>query len=121
MRNPEEHRDWWNKRRLKYNVTLFLSGFLAFMFYSFLLEVLTPPEGHYFEITAISAGFQFIGFLLAVLTANFFYLIGAIIEYEVNKKGDLKLRKKLYDIGFWFSFALPFLIPILFFISNFQN
>jgi len=110
---------WWENRRKKYNTGLILSGIVSYILSVVLGSILIAPYDSEFEITIFSFIFQGFIFLIAVPIANLFYNLGAFTDEHFNKKNEDKFRKKIYNLGFWFSVGLPFLIPILIIIEYF--
>jgi hypothetical protein len=54
-----------------------------------------------------------IGYLFMMAVANLFYNLGYTVEQIFNKTGDIKFRKRLFNLGCRFSFGLPFLAPLM--------
>jgi hypothetical protein len=104
--------EWWSKRRLRYNLALLAAGACAFMLYATLVWSFPErlPEA---EITLFTIIIQGIGFLCAVLIANVCYLLGPLAELAVAPREVERFRMTTYRLGFWFSVALPFVIPAL--------
>ncbi|MDO3641601.1 hypothetical protein [Mucilaginibacter sp. L3T2-6] len=50
-------RQWWWSKRLKYNIGLIISGFVAFMLYCLLGEAIIAPKEE-FEVTLFTIFFQ---------------------------------------------------------------
>ncbi len=103
---------WWEGRRRRYNVGLFISGPLAFVVYAtivFSFEEYIPDA----EISGFTIALQSIGYLLAVGLANIFYFLGPLSEKFVKPKNLIGYRESAYKLGFWFSVLLPFAIPLL--------
>jgi len=105
---------WWADRRFNYNKGLVLSGFAAFIVYSLVGSSLIPD----FEITLFTIFFQSIGYVIMILIANVFYDLGELIDLNHNENGKKDFRNRSYQIGFWFSCALPFSIPLLLLFSR---
>ena len=103
--------DWWEKKRLGYNIGLINAGILAFIFYNIIFETLIPssPEN---EITLFTTIFQGIGYLIFIGVANIFYFLGSILEKVIKPNNIDKFRIVTFNLGFWFSVILPFTIPI---------
>ncbi|MEE9448991.1 MAG: hypothetical protein V3V72_02985 [Ignavibacteriaceae bacterium] len=103
---------WWESHRLKYNIGLIIAGVLAFVFYTIVFETKVPfsPEN---EITLFTTLFQGIGYLIMMGIANFFYFLGPISEKIFNPNNVDKFRKVTFNLGFWFTFILPFSIPVM--------
>ena len=102
---------WWEARRLRYNIGLVVAGTLAFIAYLIVLHSFSDriPD---IEITLFTILFQGIGYLFFMVVANVFYFLGALSE-RLPRLRDLESHRRLsYALGFWFSVALPFLIPI---------
>ena len=102
---------WWEARRLRYNIGLVVAGTLAFIAYLIVLHSFSDriPD---IEITLFTILFQGIGYLFFMIVANVFYFLGALSE-SLPRLRDLESHRRLsYALGFWCSVALPFLIPI---------
>ena len=107
-----DRKKWWSEKRLKYNIGLIISGFLAFIAYSIVVEYVIPPAPDV-EITLFTIIFQGIGYLIMMGIANIFYNIGEFSEKIIKPKNVDRFRKRTFNIGFWISCGLPFLIPII--------
>lgn len=105
-------RVWWNAKRIKYNIGLLIAGLAAFILYIILNASLTYPHDKTFEITFFTTVLQIVAYLFMMLLANIFYGLGYFFDIQLNKKNSDNFRKKLFNLGFWFSVALPFLIPL---------
>lgn len=114
-------KDWWTERRLYYNVGLIVSGIVAFIVYMILGVTLIMPYDNDFEITLFTIVFQGIEYVIMMLIANLFYALGNRIDLDLNKENSAKFRKRLFNIGFGFSVALPFLAPIMILITYYLN
>ncbi|PHN93676.1 hypothetical protein CSC80_12230 [Maribacter sp. 6B07] len=111
-KGKEERKKWWSEKRLKYNVGLIVSGLIAFFVYSLVVKYVIPPAPDV-EITLFTIIFQGIGYLIMMGIANIFYNIGAFSEDLIKPKNIELYRNRTFNIGFWFSCGLPFLIPII--------
>ena len=109
----------WKKKRRKYNIGLIISGILSYILYVVLGSIFIAPYDNEFEITILGFIFQGFFFLITILVANIFYNLGAFADKTFNKKNEEKFRKRIYNLGYWFSVALPFLIPILIMVEYF--
>ncbi len=117
-------KEWWARRRLKYNKGLVIAGITAFLLYAILGGIFIAPYDNEFEVTLFTIAFQGIGYLFIMLIANLFYNLGPFADNHFNKNNDEKFRQKMYNLGYWFSFGLPFLIPILIvveYLNRFAN
>jgi hypothetical protein len=103
---------WWESRRLRYNVGMVVAGLLAFIVYITELAVFRDriPDA---EINVFMIGLQGVGYLLFMLVANGFYFLGALTERLPHMRSLASHRRLVYRLGFWFSMALPFLAPLL--------
>lgn len=104
---------WWSNRRKKYNVGLVMAGVVAFICYAIVGATLIMPYDKQFEITLFTTVFQGIGYLFMLLIANLFYNLGYWVDQMFNSSNSHTFRQRLFNIGFWFSCGLPFLIPTL--------
>ncbi len=114
-----ESKQWWAGRRLKYNLGLVVAGWSAFILYAVLGSWLIAPHDNEFEITLFTTFFQGLGYLFMMGIANLFYGLGNYVDGQFNKTNDERFRQRLFNLGFWFSFALPFSIPLLILVQYF--
>ena len=106
----ESAAQWWGARRLRYNVALVLAGLGAFIAYVALAWSFEDKLNQV-EVTAFTVAFQAIGYAIAMGVANVCYFLGPLSE-RVLKPADLtRYRTAAYNLGLWFSVALPFLVP----------
>ncbi len=121
---PETINKWWEKRRGKYNKGLVVSGIIAFIMYAVLGSILIAPHvmaggEDDFEITIFTIAFQGIGYLVMIGIANLFYNLGPFVDKCLNKSGSERFRLRLFNLGYWFSCLLPFLVPLLIVVEYF--
>ncbi len=109
---------WWRKKRIKYNIGLIISGIIAFIFYAIIVEKLVKPNNPNAEMNLIFIFIQGFFYLVCMLIANIFYFLGPIAEKLIKPKNINIYRKITFGLGFWFSFALPFSIPVALLIIN---
>jgi hypothetical protein len=104
--------DWWQSKRLDYNIWLIIAGILSFLIYGSLVWSFPEavPEA---EITAFTVIFQGVGYLIAMGIANLCFYAGQISEDLFKPKNLEQYRQITYQLGKWFSFILPFMIPML--------
>lgn len=117
--NKNNIKEWWSKRRLKYNIGLIIAGIIAFILYVILGVNLIMPYDQDFDITLFTTIFQGIGYFILLLIANLFYNLGYYIDKKFNRNNSQKYRNRLFKLGFYFSISLPFLIPLMIVISYF--
>ena len=110
---------WWSNQRRKYNIGLAWAGVLAFICYAIVGTTLIIPHVKQFEITLFTTVFQGMGYLFMMLVANLFYNLGPWVDQTFNNSNSAAFRQRLFNIGFWFSCALPFLIPALLIMQYF--
>jgi hypothetical protein len=117
---PQSHHEtnqirkaWWAARRLKYNIGLIVAGFLAFIAYTIVGIQLIEPIEHDFEINLFDVIPQGIAYGIMMLIANACYGLGYELDKTFNTHNTDAYRKRLFNRGFWFSVALPFLIPLI--------
>jgi hypothetical protein len=99
---------WWEAKRKRYNIGLIIAGISAFTCYVIVASVFSVCG----EVTIFTTIFQGVGYLLMMLVANICYFLGPISESILRPKDVNRFRKISYGLGFWFSFALPFSVPI---------
>lgn len=113
-------KEWWCEKRLLYNFGLVTSGILAFILYVIVGVNFIMPYDNDFEITLFTLFFQGFGYLMMMGLANLCYNMGVYLDLN-NPENSEKFRKDLFKLGFWFSFLLPFSIPIMLLISYFSE
>jgi hypothetical protein len=106
-------KDWWESNRKKYKKGLIVSGIAAFLAYAILGSCLIAPYDHEFEITLFTIFFQGVGYFMMMQIANIFYDLGYYIDNRFSNESNLEFSKRLFNLGFWCSVALPFLIPTM--------
>lgn len=99
---------WWEARRIRYNIGLIIAGITAFICYVGAEAVLDTGA----EITVVWVIFDAFGYLFMMLIANICYFLGPVAEKLLRPKDVDRFRKVAYGLGFWFSCALPFSIPL---------
>jgi len=111
---------WWASRRSNYNKGLAIAGLCAFVAYAIISTILFADDNE-FEITFFTTAAQGLGYLIMMGVANLFYNLGPFTDNLVNKNDDEKFRRELFNLGYWFSCALPFLIPVWLIVMYFQQ
>ncbi|MES2265353.1 MAG: hypothetical protein V4520_01250 [Bacteroidota bacterium] len=102
-------RQWWLVQRAKYNIGLIYAGFIAFLLYVILGPIIIEPHEE-FEETIFDMAFQGVGYLIMMGVANVFYTLGWVIDAAFNENNSQNFRKRLFALGYWFSFSLPILL-----------
>jgi hypothetical protein len=111
---------WWKARRRRYNVALIIAGIAAFLCYAAVVDTWIDAqrpegagEGEGAEITLFTIAFQGVGYLIAMAMANVCYNLGPLSERIFQPADIERWRRTTYALGFGFSVALPFAIPVL--------
>jgi hypothetical protein len=112
-------KEWWRAKRRRYNIGLVLAGIIAFLLYDAAVTALIMPYDKDFEINGLITIMQGIVYLMMIGVANLFYYLGYWADITYNKSNITSFRVNLFNIGFWFSFALPFMIPVLVVVQYF--
>jgi hypothetical protein len=103
---------WWQSKRLKYNWGLVKAGFFAFVAYAISVEIFIEYLEDV-EITLFTMLFHGLFYLFAILVANIVYTGGPLLEYLLRPTDASRYRKIAFNSGYWFSFVLPFSVPLL--------
>ncbi|HVW97663.1 MAG TPA: hypothetical protein VHA56_16940 [Mucilaginibacter sp.] len=98
--------EWWRFNRLKYNKGLIIAGFIAFLLYCALGEIIIARHEE-FEETIFEMIFQGGLYFIMILIANIFYSLGCVIDKLFNTKNSHPFRERLFALGYWFSVSLP--------------
>jgi hypothetical protein len=107
-------RDWWRERRKKYNLGLIVAGIIAYICYLAVLSVFHSDDRLAdVEITVFTILFQGLGYLVMMLVANLLYNLGSLAESVCKPRHPEQFRTTLFNLGFWFSVSLPFIVPVL--------
>jgi len=101
---------WWSAHRLRYNVGLFLGGFVAFLLYVTIAWTFADRFNQ-LEVTAFTIAFQALAFAIVVVIANVCYFLGPLAERLLKPTDVVKFRLRTFNLGFWFSALLPFALP----------
>jgi len=107
-------REWWGRRRLRYNIGLIVAGPLAFACYvmvvswgSSIFAGPHPTVTLWAEMVLPVA----VGYLVLMAIDNVFYCLGPLLERIVQPGNVRRYRQTTYRLGFWFSVLVPFTIP----------
>jgi hypothetical protein len=107
-----ERREWWRKRRSTYNIGLIVAGILAFACYVAVVSIFQKNDRLAdAEITIFTTLFQGIGYLMMMVVANLLYNLGSYAESIFKPDRPEDFRRTVFGLGFWFSVALPFIVP----------
>jgi hypothetical protein len=104
---------WWESRRLRYNVGLLLAGLSAFILYLIVYFTFGSRLPMEIDVTIFTVLFHGIAFAFYVFVANVFYFLGAWSERLPRIRSLEAHRRTTFALGFWLSVALPFLEPLL--------
>jgi hypothetical protein len=108
-------KEWWGRRRLRYNIGLIIAGMLAFAVQVRVvswgrsigaLEGTADPDA--LLVAVILDG---IGYISIMGLANVCYFLGRWSEGIIRPSNYDRYRKITFRLGFWFSVLLPFSIP----------
>lgn len=101
-------KQWWRSKRYKYNKGLIIAGFIAFLLYCILGEIVIAPHEE-FEETIFEITFQGGAYFFMMILANALYSLGWVIDMLFNKNDNQQFRERLFAFGYWVSFLLPIL------------
>jgi hypothetical protein len=104
---------WWQARRLRYNLTLLVSGGIAYglgvgLNYGFGHPVWRDWRG----AVGMTLFFGVI-YLLVMGFANVFYLLGPAVESWVKPDDVDRYRRNAFAMGLWGSLIVPFSFPLV--------
>jgi hypothetical protein len=105
--------DWWQARRLRYNLTLAAGGWACYALAVGLNYAFHHPVWKDWRGALGMTIFLGTVFLVVMGIANVFYLLGPGLEGSV-KSGDVdRYRKTAFSMGLWGSLAVPALFPLV--------
>lgn len=118
LRELSPESQWWEARRLRYNIGLVVAGILAFIAYVAVLStfgdiILSSDNSENDAFTIFTLLFQGIGYLFMIIVANICYFLGELSERSIRPRNVDAYRRVAYALGFWFSVGLPFMVPVL--------
>ena len=108
-------KEWWGRRRLRYNIGLLIAGPLAFAVQiavvSWRISIGAIPSKSHPHAMPTTILIDGIGYLLTIAVANVCYFLGRLSEGIIQPSDYDKFRRITFRLGFWFSVLLPFSIP----------
>jgi hypothetical protein len=107
-------RDWWERRRFRYNIGLVIAGLLAFACYVAVVDRgISAGAMPCAEITLFTTAFQAVGYLFMIGVANVCYFAGPLSETMIKPTSVDRYRRVTFQFGLWLSVLLPFTVPVL--------
>jgi hypothetical protein len=111
---PVSAKEWWSRRRGRYNIGLIKAGLLAFVCYVAVVfwgtSIGAIPDADNNLFTTI---FQGVAYLFMMVLANLCYWLGQLSERIIKPTDVDRYRRITFGLGFWLSVLLPFSIPVL--------
>ena len=104
--------DWWQSRRLSYNLTLAAAGWVAYGVGLALALAFHKPMWRDWQGGVAMTLFLGTFFMVAVGVANVCYLLGPVVEGWVKPADASRYRRTAYAMGLLGSAALPFVFPL---------
>ena len=110
---------WWEARRPRYNLGLAAGGFVAWALFVLEVAVARPIllDRLSLDLSLSMTLGQGLAFLTIMAVANVCYLAGALSETVLKPSDAAGYRRRMWGLGFWLSFALPFLFPALILVN----
>ncbi len=103
---------WWQARRLRYNLTLALAGWIAYGTGLGVALAFHKPMWRNWQGGLAMTLFLGTFFLVAMGVANVLYLLGPAVEGWVKPSDSARYRRTAYAMGLVGSAALPFVFPL---------
>ena len=104
---------WWESRRLRFNIGLVIAGLSAFILYLAVYFAYSSKIPMEIDVTIFTILFQSVAYFFYMLLANVFFCLGPLSEKLPRKRSIESHRKFAYTTGFFLSVSLPFLAPAL--------
>ena len=98
---------WWESRRLRYNIGLAIAGASAWGVFA--AESLLMTD--WFSLSVSGTLATGLLWLVAMGVANLLYVLGPVSERVLKPTDRDAYRRRVFGLGFWFSMAVPFLVP----------
>jgi len=110
---PSDGWAWWQARRAGYNVGLAIAGIAAYLLAVALSALGATPMWLDWQdavSTTIALGTVY---LVVMGAANVCFLLGPLAEALIRPADPAGFRRSAFAMGFWGSFALPFVVPAI--------
>ena len=108
-------KEWWGRRRLRYNIALLVAGPVAFavqlgvVSWGVSIGAIPAHSDPDLPFTVLLDG---MGYLFMMVVANLCYFLGPESEVIIQPSDYERYRRITFRLGFWFSVLLPFSVPI---------
>lgn len=103
---------WWEGRRLRYNMGLFIAGWVGFGIQAAAITWLWWAYSIGTNLVTMAL-FQGLIYLLYMAGANILYLLGAVVEGVLRPVPVDGYRTGAWRLGFWSAVILPVLVAIV--------
>jgi len=110
----EDRWNWWQSRRLRYNLALAAAGWLAYGATLGMAAFSGHPMWRDWQGGLSMTLFLGVVFLAVMGAANVCYLIGPALEAWLKPADPTSFRRSAYPLGLWSSIALPFAFPAIY-------
>jgi hypothetical protein len=104
---------WWQSRRLRYNLSLAAAGMVAYGLALALPTALRQPAWPSLQGGVAMTLYLGVGYLILMGVANVCYLVGPGLEALLRPADPGSFRRSAFALGFWGSVALPFAFPAM--------
>lgn len=104
---------WWEARRLRYNIGLFIAGWAGFALQvaALLMWSPTPPDLIYPML------WQGLIYVLYMAAANVAFLLGALVEAMLKPHPVQAYRHRAYALGSILAIGLPLIVAGVFAVA----
>lgn len=105
--------DWWQARRLRYNLTLAAGGWISYALGIGLNYAFDHPVWKDWRGGLSMTIFLGTVFLVVMGIANVFYLLGPAVEGWARPAEIDRYRRNAYAMGLWGSLLVPAIFPLV--------
>ena len=104
---------WWQARRLRYNLTLAVGGWVAYGLAVGLNYAFGNPLWKDWRGALGSTIFLGVGYLVIMGFANVCYLLGPAVEGWARPADIVRYRRTAFAMGLWGSLLVPATFPLV--------
>ena len=104
---------WWQARRLRYNLTLAIGGWVAYGLTVVLNYAFGHPVWRDWRGGVGMTLFLGVGYLIVMGFANVAYLLGPAVEAWVKPRDVDRYRRNAFTMGNWGSLIVPLSCPLV--------
>lgn len=114
LTTPTDAWRWWEARRLRYNIVLFVVGWIGFALLVTLASGFAPLSLQSLGVADALGVIIRLGtiYLLYMVAANLLFLLGPVLESLIKPEPVQAYRRRAWSMGLLVSAALPLIAAV---------